>query len=139
MVNMMKTNSLVTKTDNTMTPIFVDLNKVTFWEKEGDDSTYPILAADNYNGSWASVIDRYVERVNYLKLKTLTIGYSLPKTWLDRCFLKDVRFFFSGENLLTLTNYSGMDPETVDINTGLDEGKNYPLARKLTVGITIKL
>ena len=139
MVNMMKTNSLVTKTDNTMTPIFVDLNKVTFWEKEGDDSTYPILAADNYNGSWASVIDRYVEQVNYLKLKTLTIGYSLPKTWLDRCFLKDVRFFFSGENLLTLTNYSGMDPETVDINTGLDEGKNYPLARKLTVGITIKL
>lgn len=139
MVNMMTTNCLATKTEDTMAPVFVDLDHVTFWEKEGDNSTYPILAADNYNGSWAPIADRYVERVNYFKLKTLTVGYSLPRKWLNKCFLKDVRFFFSGENLLTITNYSGMDPETVDINTGLDEGKNYPLARKLTLGITIKL
>ena len=137
MINMLPVVSISKEKD--LYPIFADLNGVTFWEKEGDNSTYPMVKLNNYNDHWSPIMDRYVERVNYLKLKTLTVGYTLPKTILRKCFIKDVRLFFSGENLLTLTNYSGMDPETVDINTGLDEGKNYPLARKLTVGITIKL
>ena len=137
MINMLPVVSISKEKD--LYPIFADLNGVTFWEKEGDNSTYPMVKLNNYNDHWSPIMDRYVERVTYLKLKTLTVGYTLPQTILRKCFIKDVRLFFSGENLLTLTNYSGMDPETVDINTGLDEGKNYPLARKLTVGITIKL
>lgn len=96
-----------------------------FWEKEGDNSTYPKAELNNFNDSWSPIIDRYVEKVNYLKLKTLTIGYTLPKNLLKKIYIKDVRVFFSGENLLNITNYSGLDPETVDINTGLDDGKNY--------------
>ena len=52
--------------------------------------------------------------------------------------LKEFRIFASGENLLTWDNYSGLDPETVNITTGVDNGTNYPLARKLTLGITLK-
>lgn len=137
MINMASTGSISKSLD--LFPIFEDLNAATFWEKEGDQTDYPKVAYNNFNDGWSSGMDRYVEKVNYLKLKTLTIGYSMPKSILKRCFIKDLRVFFSGENLLTFTNYSGLDPETVDINTGLDEGKNYPLARKLTLGVTIKL
>lgn len=139
MVNAMKTKSLLTRSNDLAGPVFADLDHTTFWEKEGDQTDYPMLAGDNYNMSWSSMVDRYVEHVNYVKLKTLTVGYSLPMKWKKKIFIKDVRLFFSGENLLTLTNYSGLDPETVDINTGIDNGIAYPLARKLTVGITIKL
>ena len=128
-----------TSKETSLYPIFEDIQKVSFWEKEGDNSTYPKAELNNFNDSWSPIIDRYVEKVNYLKLKTLTIGYTLPKNLLKKIYIKDVRVFFSGENLLNITNYSGLDPETVDINTGLDDGKNYPLARKLTLGITIKL
>lgn len=120
-------------------PVFEDLREVTFWEKEGDNTTYPYLQSNNYNGSWTNVTDRLVEHVNYLKIKTLTVGYTFPKQWLRKTFIRDLRLFFSGENLLTWTNYSGTDPETVDINTGYDKGDSYPLARKMTLGITIKL
>lgn len=120
-------------------PIFENLRDVTFWEKEGDNPTYPYLQSNNYNGSWDYITDSRIEHVNYLKVKTLTVGYTLPKDWLRKTFFRDIRLFFSGENLLTWTNYSGIDPETVDINSGYDKGTTYPLARKLTLGITIKL
>ncbi|MEG2340231.1 MAG: TonB-dependent receptor, partial [Odoribacter sp.] len=126
-------------TQKPLGPILANVGGSTFWEKEGDQTDYPRLSMDNNNGNWWPILDRYVEKVNYLKLKTLTIGYSCPERWLRKAYVKGVRVFFSGENLCTWTNYSGMDPETVDINTGIDDGKNYPLARKLTFGVTINL
>lgn len=79
-----------------------------------------------------------MEKVNYLKIKTLSIGYSIPKEWSKRLRMTDLRIFVSGENLATWTNYSGMDPETVNILNGLDYQKNYPLPRKYTLGLTLK-
>ena len=52
--------------------------------------------------------------------------------------MEQVRFFVSGENLLSWHNYSGLDPEIVDVRTGFDKGTNYPLARKFTLGLTVK-
>ena len=78
------------------------------------------------------------EKVNYLKLKTLTVGYTLPRAWSKKVGMSECRFFVSGENLLTWTNYSGLDPETVDITTGRDNQDTYPLARKYTIGLTLK-
>lgn len=79
-----------------------------------------------------------VEKVNWLKMKTLSIGYTLPKKLVEKWGLDEIRIFGSGENLFTITNYSGMDPETVDISLGIDEGMSYPLARKFTLGLTLK-
>lgn len=126
-------------TDAPLKPILTNIDKLSFWEKEGDITSHPRIAQDNYNGNWDPLLDRNVEKVNYLKLKTLTLGYTCPKSWLKGTFVKEVRFFFSGENLFKWTNYSGPDPETVDLNTGIDDGDNYPLARKMTLGVTIKL
>lgn len=123
-------------------PVLVDLNHISFWQKEGDNSAnYAKLQSGNremYPYYTNTMIDRYVEKVNWLKLKTVTLGYSIPQTVSKKWGIEQVRFFVSGENLLTLTNYSGIDPETVDITTGKDRGRNYPLARKFTLGLTVK-
>jgi len=123
-----------------------DLPGTTFWEKPGDKADYARIQSGAANNEvYAYLLDRNVTKVNWLKVKTLTIGYALPQKWTRRWFIDQLRFFVSGENLLTWTNYSGMDPETVDISTGVDgvltgggiQG-SYPLARKFTVGVTFK-
>ena len=117
--------------------LMTDLNAISFWEKPGDHPDYPKLESDRMN-SMGSYVDRDVEKVNYLKLKTLTVGYSFPKKWSRKAGIDELRVFVSGENLFTWTNYSGLDPETVDITSGFDLMSNYPLARKYTLGLTLK-
>ena len=118
--------------------LFFNINDVSFWENPGDKSDYPMLQADKEEGNWKVVIDQDVEKVNWMKLKTLSLGYSLSKSWIKKCGMSECRFFVSGENLWTWTNYSGLDPENVDIRTGMDNGLLYPLARKWTLGVTLK-
>ena len=138
MVNQLPSISLVFSTNPTEKfykhPVFVDINKTTFWQQEGDDSDYAKLRI----GSEGEVLDRQVEKVNYLKLKTLTVGYNLPKSLISKWGMEQLRVFVSGENLLTFSNYSGVDPEAVSIVSGVDYGTNYPLARKFTLGLTVK-
>ena len=117
--------------------LVVDLNKISFWEKPGDNPDYPRFQFDQDAGLWTTV-DRDVEKVNYMKLRTLTLGYSFPKKWSKKVGMEELRLFVSGENLFTWTNYSGMDPETVSITNGDDWQENYPLARKYTLGLTLK-
>ena len=117
--------------------LIFNVNKVTFWEKPGDKADYPQLQVDNWNGNW-DLVDRDVEKVNWMKLKTFSLGYTLPEAWMKKCGMDELRLFVSGENLWTWTNYSGLDPESVDPRTGIDNGRNYPLARKWTLGVTLK-
>ena len=51
--------------------------------------------------------------------------------------LRGVRVFITGENVFLLSNYSGLDPEIVDITKGIDNLSSYPLPRKFTVGLTV--
>ncbi|NDV81202.1 TonB-dependent receptor [Bacteroides sp. 51] len=62
----------------------------------------------NNNHVWS---DLYLYKGDYLKLKNLTIGYSLPKQWLSKISLEKVRFYYSGENLFSLDSFPGTDPE----------------------------
>ena len=52
--------------------------------------------------------------------------------------MNEFRIFASGENLFTWTNFSGLEPETVDIRSGSEDSSTYPIARKLTLGVTLK-
>lgn len=118
------------------TPVFVDLDDISFWQMPGDNQAdYSELRLMNYG---QFIIDNYIEKVSWLKLKTLTIGYNITNEMIRSPWFSQVRVFASGENLFAFSNYSGLDPETVSINTGYDSGTNYPLARKLTMGITLK-
>lgn len=75
--------------------------------------------------------DQYLYDASYLKLKTLQIGYTLPKVWTDKVFINRLRVFASGENLLTFTSYPGVDPEQ---GAGLNL---YPISRQLSLGVNI--
>ena len=87
--------------------------------------------------SWA------IEDGSFLRLNTLSIGYSVPKTWLSRVHLEQLRLYASGFNLWLWTNYSGYDPEVDGIrSTPLTPGcdwNSYPKPRSFNVGINLTL
>lgn len=75
--------------------------------------------------------EQYLYDASYLKLKTLQIGYTFPKAWVEKAFINRLRVFASGENLLTITSYPGVDPEQ---GSGLNI---YPISRQLSLGVNI--
>ncbi len=117
-----------------------DPSKKTFWEKPGDQTDYPAMryASSSFVGQYDGDIDSNIEKVNFLRLRQLSLSYKLPTSFVTKLGVKDVKLFLTGENLFLLTNYSGLDPEVVSPFTGKDDGSQYPLDRKFTMGINIK-
>lgn len=138
MINMLKKGALAF--DGHWGPVFKDYRNSTFWQQPGDEMDYPRIEATyaNYTGQFDGVTDRDIETVGLVRLKQLTLGYNVPKNIMKKIGLEAARIFFTGENLFLITNYSGVDPETVDPISGLDNFNNYPLARKLSLGLTLK-
>lgn len=90
-----------------------------------------------FGGGYSS---RYVEDGSYLRLKTVALGYNLPMKLLNRIKVKSCRFHLSAQNLITWTNYSGMDPEVNAYNSALTPGFDYspyPRARTITLGANL--
>lgn len=88
------------------------------------------------------LIDYAVEDASFLRLNNITVGYSLPKAWVKKWFLENVRLYATGYNLWVFTNYSGIDPE-VDTSSkrnlmtpGVDYAA-YPKSRSFVGGINI--
>lgn len=90
----------------------------------------PLGASSNAYNS-----DRLVEDGSYLRLKNVQLGYSLPKAVVQKAHIQKLRFYVSATNLLTITNYSGYDPE---VGGGVDYG-NYPQSRTFTFGVNMSL
>lgn len=108
------------------------------WTGPGTSNKVPRL----YNGdanNWQSS-DIYIFDGSYLRLKNITLGYTLPKSLTMKVRVERLRFFVSAENLLTFTKYHGFDPEIASGGTslGVDYGV-YPQARTWTVGFNIQL
>lgn len=129
-------------------PLMVDLRKMKFWEKPGDENIPGVLPMisfwDKTMMQYDPIMASHVENVSYLKLKVVTLGYTVPQEIAKRLHISGLRVFLTGENLLTLTNYSGTDPETVPFMgsyrvAGIDKYDSYPLARKFTLGLSINL
>jgi TonB-linked SusC/RagA family outer membrane protein len=93
-------------------------------------------AASTYNAMYNST--RWLESGSYLRLKNVQIGYSLPKALLDRSkYISSLRVFLTGQNVFTVTKYTGYDPETVGTGTltrGVD-ASSYPNLRSFTLGL----
>lgn len=143
MINVAKWQSISPK-EAASKPILADISKLKFWEKPGDENepgTLPLLSLwDDTMIQYHGLMASNLEDVSYFKLKTVTLGYTLPTELAKKIHLSGLRLFLTGENLLTLTNYSGPDPETVPLigpGAGQDEYKAYPLARKVTLGMTV--
>ena len=107
------------------------------WTPDNLDAEYPILvpeanSADNFQTS-----DKWVRDGAYLRLKNVVLGYSMPKSFLDKTKLDGVRFYVSGQNLFTVSNfYDGYDPE-VSYGGGLG-GEFYPIMQTYTFGANFK-
>jgi len=104
------------------------------WTGEGSSYSMPrAIYADPNNNSRAST--RWMEDGAYAKLKNLTFGYTLPEKWIRKAKMKALRLYVSLDNLCTITNYSGLDPEAG--LSGLDYGV-YPSARTYMFGVSVK-
>ena len=107
------------------------------WEKPGDIATHPVASYNNQSGS-QKASTRYLENSDFLKLRSLTIGYNLS---LPQYYIQNMRIFFAGENLFTITGYSGVDPESPakDGTTviGSVGPSVYPSTRKFMFGLNL--
>ena len=109
------------------------------------------LAALNANTNYSSffseygiVSSKFIEDASYLRLNTLTVGYTFPKNWMNKIGLQNARVYFTGSNLFCIDGYSGIDP---DVNTKTDgkdgfptpyfDYQSYPKARTYTFGVNL--
>lgn len=137
MVNMFAQNTR-SVSGSGVSPVFAHPSASDYWQKPGDETSFPTPGVyQSYTYQYSGLLDSNLEKVHYCKLKQLTLGYNVPKKIMKRIHLDGIRVFVTGENLLTLTNYSGIDPEVVDIYSGMDKGTIYPLSRKWTIGLTV--
>ena len=82
-----------------------------FWEHPGDGAPYPANRMENGLYNFATNLASNAQRISYLKLQAVTVGYTLPEA-VRKATGFGARIFISGENLFTLTDYRGGDPET---------------------------
>ena len=109
------------------------------WKKPGDIAEQPRLSYDGTSGA-RDVSSRFVEDGSYVRLQELTLGYRLPRSWARTFNLDEARFFVSGRNLVTWTDYTGYNPDvnsngsSATISLGTDFYA-YPLARTFSFGV----
>ena len=114
-----------------------------YWVAEGTSNKFPMLSAMNRGVNWQSISDLYVEDAGYFRLQNVTVGCDFSKLFKTPYF-EQLRVYFAAQNLFTITNYKGMDPENgMALNsgqpwvTGVDVG-NYPQPRTYMVGVNVK-
>lgn len=107
------------------------------WSPSNPNGTLPIFSQGS-SANDLSPSSFFVESGSYLRLKTATIGYTFPKIK----GIRNLRVYAQGYNLLTITKYSGIDPEVSDgnpNNLGIDYGTAYPISRKFVFGVNMSL
>lgn len=115
------------------------------WTIENPESNIPRVGSN----SQRELSTRFIEDGSYIRLKNVSLGYTLPTNIVEKVGLSNARVSFSAQNLLTITDYSGLDPEvsyfggggesTGDANTtnGFDYG-NYPTIQSYTFSVNLK-
>ncbi len=116
------------------------------WQKVGDVTSIPRAIKDDVTNS--EISSRYIENGSYLRVKSVTLGYNLPKSIVNKLRISRFMLFVTAENLLTFTKYSGFDPEvsafsasyqdntSKNTSAGVDYG-TYPQSRDILFGVNI--
>lgn len=106
------------------------------WSPDKASSSIPRLSKNDPNNNFSTASSWYLEDASYLRLKNITVSYDLTKAFRRLAHFNERRsscmVYFSGENLFTLTRYSGMDPEC-----GGWDGLKYPVSRVLSFGVKL--
>ena len=128
---------------------YVDYNQMSIdnglgwsrWEQKGDIATHP-KAVSGGNKNSDSVSSRYLEDGSFLRVKNVTLTYSFPRRFCEKIHVQGASVFLTGDNLYTLTRFSGMDPE-VRLESTMYElagmySMNYPVGRVFSLGLNVK-
>lgn len=110
------------------------------WNGEGTSNSIPRMTT-NRNNLNHRTSDLFLEDGSFFRLKNFSFGYSLPARTINSLGLSKLRFYITGQNIFTITNYSGMDPEIGYVDGNLQKNVDYaryPQARTITMGTTIK-
>ena len=107
-------------------------NSLRRWQKPGDITDVPRI---EINGRRASYLDRYLIDASYFAIKNITLGYTLPKSWMVKAGLNNVRVFASVDNLALWSHLDGMDPQ-YNFSGGTDYA--YAPNKTWTVGLEVK-
>ncbi len=106
------------------------------WTPENPNTDKPVAGVTSPN----VYSDRVIEDGSFLRLKTVSLGYNLPAPLMKRIKIQGIRVYAAAQNLVTWTNYSGVDPEVSVRNTALTPGFDwsaYPKARTVTLGLNV--
>lgn len=129
------------------TPSLESLREIFFWQNTNDNNDYPLYNQMSGLVPYRAEQNLFLEGLSYLKLRSMTLGYTMPikkktykgggkKKTTNKNNLKDIYFYVTGNNLLTLTGFSGDDPELVDVD-GYYRGYGQPLSRSIIVGLKL--
>lgn len=142
-------NQIYNMTRAVLTGMVDDFNQSTEvlrrWRKPGDVTDMPkaLYGSSSLSGAAPTdVSDRYLEDGSFLRFRNVTLGYALPPRLIGRIGLNSARMYLSGQNLITITNYSGFDPESQNTGGGRipSLGVDYltqPQARVITLGLNV--
>ncbi|MGV3685664.1 MAG: SusC/RagA family TonB-linked outer membrane protein [Daejeonella sp.] len=111
------------------------------WQKPGDITSIPKPDGININ-NYRDGGSRWLEDGSFLKLRSLNIGYTLPKSLTHKVRIENVRLFVVGTNLFTITNYTGLDPESAASSSQNEQGIDLgtpPQPRGLQFGVNVGL
>ena len=107
------------------------------WTGDGTTNTNPRLTSNDVNGNYSNMSDFYLEKGDYMRIKIVQLGYTVNSKYLDKIGASRLRVYLTAENLLTLTNYTGYDPEVGGGVYGIDKGQ-YPQARSFLAGVQLQ-
>lgn len=116
------------------------------WTPTNTDTTFPRLgyqfAANDrgINENARGNTDRWIEDGSFLRLRNVELGYNLPAKFISKANISSARLYVSGQNLFTITKYSGLDPDVVGANANLEPGVdngNYPSSRIISFGLSV--
>jgi hypothetical protein len=112
------------------------------WTTPGQITDIP--QARLYQNNGAQISSRYIVDGDFIRLRNLTLGYNLPSSVVNRLRLSKLRFYVSGQNLMTITNYPYWDPEVNadDFDSNIAKGNDFytsPQPRTILFGINVGL
>lgn len=135
----------VVQSSNTTAEVF----KSSYFMGNGLTDRPRIMALDPSNGNavvkdpnrnYARYSDYFIEDGSYLKLKNVTIGYTFPRRWTRKARIDRLRIYVTGNNLLTFTKFTGLDPEFAGASktaSGVYYGSTYPQTRMVAFGVDL--
>jgi len=114
------------------------------WIGEGSTNSSPRVTLNDVNGNWSTPSDRFVKDASFVRLRNMTIGYTIPIKFTQIIKIQKFRVYLSGDNLFTSTKYKGFDPEasrfggneTNGLYQGIDLGA-YPSSKSFIGGLSL--